>query len=62
MHYIEGTNRAQLQFISLEDMIAPDNPVRILDAFVDKIDLQQLQFQHIILKAKEDLLIIPRYC
>ncbi len=46
MHYIQGTNRAQLQFISLEDRIAPDNPVCILDAFVDKIDLQQLQLQH----------------
>lgn len=52
MHYIEGSNRSQMQFISLEDMIAPDNPVRILDAFVDKIDLAQLQFHHIVHKSE----------
>jgi transposase len=42
MKIIQGISRHQMQFGSLEDLIAADNPVRILDAFVDKLDLQQL--------------------
>lgn len=37
-------DRLQLQFSSLEDSIAFDNPVRFLDAFVDKLELDKLQF------------------
>ena len=29
---------------SLEDYIADDNPVRVIDAFVDGLDLKQLGF------------------
>ena len=42
MKIIKGTSRQQIQFSSLDELIAADNPVRILDAFVDKLDLQQL--------------------
>jgi transposase len=42
MKIITGTSRQQIQFSSLDDQIATDNPVRILDAFVEKLDLQQL--------------------
>lgn len=31
-----------MQFISLDDLITADNPVRIVDAFVDKLDLSQI--------------------
>lgn len=44
MHFIQGANRQQVQFISLDDLIAPNNGVRILDAFVNKVDLSQLGF------------------
>ncbi len=38
----EGTSRNQIQFSSLDDQIATDNPVRIIDAFADKLELDKL--------------------
>lgn len=37
-----GINRNQIQMMCLEMLISQDNPVRLIDAFVDKIDLKQL--------------------
>jgi transposase len=45
MKTIQGTSRQQMQFISLDDFIAADNPVRILDAFVEKLDLMKLNYK-----------------
>ncbi|MGB3074985.1 MAG: IS1182 family transposase [Chitinophagales bacterium] len=42
MKTIRGTSRQQMQFTSLDDFIAADNPVRIIDAFVEKLDLLKL--------------------
>lgn len=44
--FIEGENRFQSTLFpeSLEDYIADDNPVRVIDAFVDGVDLKQLGF------------------
>ena len=42
MKTIQGISRNQMQFTSLEDFIAAENPVRILDAFVEKLDLVKL--------------------
>jgi transposase len=44
--YVEGENRAQSTLFpeSLEDYIAEDNPVRVVDVFVDELDLKQLGF------------------
>jgi len=44
MQYIQGNNRNQTYFITLDDQLAADNPVRLIDAFVDKLDLQKLGF------------------
>lgn len=52
MHFITGTNRSQTTFISLEDMISGDNPVRIIDAFVEKCDLQKLWFSNTVQKSE----------
>jgi len=38
----EGTHRFQTSINSLDDFIAPDHPIRLIDALVDKLDLQQL--------------------
>src|SRR5436190_7503654 len=38
MKTIEGISRQQMHFTSLDACVAPDNPVRILDAFVEKLD------------------------
>ena len=44
MHFIAGENRFQLSFTSLEDQISKDNPVRLIDAFTEVIDLGRLHF------------------
>ena len=45
--FIEGENRSQSTFFpeSLEDYIAADNAVRVVDAFVDKLNLKKLGFE-----------------
>ena len=43
--YIGGQPRQQTYFASLDDQVAPANPVRLIDAFIDKVDLRQLGFQ-----------------
>ena len=44
--YIEGTDRAQVTLFPdrLEDWVGEDNPVRVIDLFVDEIDLAGLGF------------------
>lgn len=42
MKIIKGKNRQQIQFNSLDDQVAVDNPVRIIDAFVDRLDMGSL--------------------
>jgi hypothetical protein len=39
--FIEGADRGQLSLLpgSLDDWVGNDNPVRVIDAFVDKLDL-----------------------
>ena len=45
--FIEGENRFQSTLFpeSLEDYIAEDNAIRIVDAFVNKLDLKELGFE-----------------
>lgn len=44
--FIEGEDRYQVTLLpeSLDDFIAADNPVRVIDAFVDELDLEALGF------------------
>ena len=42
MQYIQGQPRHQTCFASLKDQVSADNPVRLIDAFIDKLDLQKL--------------------
>ena len=44
--FVEGVDRDQASIFPecLEDYIAEDNPVRIIDVFVDELDLSQLGF------------------
>ena len=39
MQFIQGQPRQQTYFATLEDQVATDNPVRLIDAFKDKLDL-----------------------
>ena len=44
MPQIEGTSRHQMQIFALEQAIAADNPVRVIDAFVSTLSLEGLGF------------------
>lgn len=44
MNYIQPANRYQLSFGSLEDAVESDNPVRFIEAFVEHLDLGQLNY------------------
>src|SRR5664279_229972 len=44
MQYIQGISRDQTYFSTLENQVSPDNPVRLIDGFVDKLHLQKLGF------------------
>ena len=45
--FVEGEDRTQVTLLPecLDDFIAEDNPVRIIDAFVDELELMSLGFQ-----------------
>ncbi len=46
MNYIRGSEREEMLLLpqALEDYIAPENPVRFIDAFVAQLDLQAAGF------------------
>ena len=47
--FIEEDSRAQSTLFPerLEDYIADDNPIRVIDAFVDGLDLRGLKFKRV---------------
>ena len=47
MGYVSGEDRRQVVLFPecLDDYILPDNPIRFVDAFVDRLDLGELGFQ-----------------
>ena len=59
MSYISGHDRNQGQIFPeyLDDYVSEDNPVRVIDAFVDSLDLKSLQFT----KMKENRPGAPSY-
>ena len=52
MQFIQGNNRHQTYFATLEDQVGPDNPVRLMDAFIDKLDLEKLGFTKTVHKSE----------
>ncbi|MDG6994847.1 MAG: hypothetical protein JRN52_02900, partial [Nitrososphaerota archaeon] len=46
--YIEGKDRRQAILLpeTLDEYVAEDNPVRLIDAFVDWLDMKKLGFKH----------------
>jgi transposase len=52
MQFIPGSNRHQSYFSTLEDQVGADNPVRLIDAFIDKLDLPQLGFTNTVHKSE----------
>jgi transposase len=51
--FIEGQDRSQITLLPecLDDYIGEDNPVRVVDAFVDELDLETLGFEGAIAAA-----------
>lgn len=47
MPYIEGEDRHQIHLLpnTLDDFVAEENPVRVIDAYVDSLALEELGFQ-----------------
>ena len=52
MQFIQGINRHQTYFTTVDEQIGSDNAVRLIDAFIDKLDLVQLGFAGIIHKSE----------
>src|SRR5215210_5907657 len=44
MNFKQGISREQISMMSLECLIASDNPVRVIDMFVEQLDLGELGF------------------
>ena len=51
MDYVPGTDRDQMTLFpeSLEEYLSESNPVRVIDAFVESLDLRALGFTHTVL-------------
>ncbi len=52
MQFIQGNSRHQTYFATLEDQVAADNLVRLMDAFIDKLDLEKLGFAKTVHKSE----------
>ena len=46
MKHIHGQNRDQIRMISLNQMVEKESMVRVIDAFVDMLDLEQFGFNY----------------
>jgi transposase len=48
--FVEGQDRAQLMLLRecLDDFVGEDNPVRVVDAFIEELDLAVLGFAGVV--------------
>lgn len=48
MQYISGEDRNQISMLppSIDEYVTEDNPVRVIDAFVDSLDVAAMGFNH----------------
>ena len=46
MEYISGIDRNQCWISSLEDAIDENNPIRFIDAYVSRLDISEMGFEH----------------
>ncbi len=61
--FVQGVDREQGTFfpVHLDDWINDDNPVRVIEVFVDELDLGDLGFERVARPASGRP-IIPRFC
>ncbi|CAN5916868.1 hypothetical protein BH11BAC7_BH11BAC7_32500 [soil metagenome] len=50
--YIQGENRNQMNFSTLEDSINVDNPVRVIETFVNALDMKRIGIKENNLKTE----------
>jgi transposase len=62
--FVEGVDRGQGTLFPeyLEDWIGEDNAVRVIDVFVDELDLAELGFSGSIQRRPVGLRITRRHC
>jgi hypothetical protein len=53
---VAGSNRHQTYFSSLEEHVSTDNPVRLMHAFVEKLEREKLGFTHTVHKSEARLM------
>jgi hypothetical protein len=60
---IKGSSRSQATLFPemLEDFVAKENPVRVIDVFVEGLDLENLGFKVFALRQQVVLVTIPLY-
>ena len=46
MHHISGLDRDQMRMVSLGEMVDKDSMVKVIDAFVDMLDLSSYHFTY----------------
>ena len=44
MQFVTDSNRHQTMLTSLVELLAPDNPLSLMVAFIDKLDIEKLGF------------------
>lgn len=52
MQFIQGNDRNQTCFATLEDQVSADNPVRLMDAFIDKPEIHKSGFGNTVHKSE----------
>ena len=52
MQFIVGKDRHQTYFSTLDEQVGFDNPVRLIDAFVNKLELDKLGFTNTVCKSE----------
>ena len=52
MQFIRGNSRHQTYFSTPEDQVSADNAVRLMDAFINKLDLKQLDLKTTVHKSE----------
>jgi transposase len=52
MNFQQGISREQISMLSVDTLISADNPVRVIDLFVDLLDLKALGFNKTICKQE----------
>ena len=52
MQFIQGGNRHQSYFSTLDEQVSIDNAVRLIDAYIDKLDLHMLGFSNTVHKSE----------